>query len=199
VIYTKENMLTSFFGMPLRKVANIIAIVNFIASICYILYYVWEYQSNYGYPLKLENEFSFESSLDLFDELFSSYITLVFMLVGLTSLFANFGLKQATLKNKTHKIYLWLLINYIQLGSVVVIEICVLIRGTYAVKEIVGLIILFILIDAFMVFQLLVIQSFYIEEKLVEETNYTKLRSELSSQILQQQPDDDFQNIELDL
>jgi len=31
VIYTKENMLTSFFGMPLRKVANIIAIVNFVS------------------------------------------------------------------------------------------------------------------------------------------------------------------------
>lgn len=33
-----------------------------------------------------------------FLEVFLNYVTLVFMLVGFTSLFASFGLKQATLK-----------------------------------------------------------------------------------------------------
>lgn len=48
---------------------------------------------------------------------------------------------------------------------------------------------------AILAFQLLVVQSFYAEEKLVEESNYQRLRSELSSQI--QQPDDEFENVEL--
>lgn len=46
-------------------------------------------------------------------------------------------------------------------------------------------------------FQLLVIHSFYVEEKLVEETNYSTLCSELSQ--MQQPMDDELQNEEIAL
>lgn len=49
---------------------------------------------------------------------------------------------------------------------------------------------------AILVFQLLVVQSFYAEEKLIEETNYSKLHSELVLQNNQQE-EDEFQNVEL--
>lgn len=47
-----------------------------------------------------------------------------------------------------------------------------------------------------LVYQLLVVQSFYKEEKLIEETNYSRLRSDLTSQI-EQQDEEEFQNIDL--
>lgn len=37
-------------------------------------------------------------NIKYFLEVFLNYITLIFMLVGFTSMFASFGLKQATLK-----------------------------------------------------------------------------------------------------
>lgn len=43
-------------------------------------------------------------------------------------------------------------------------------------------------------FQLLVVQPFYAEEKLIEETNYIRLSSELTSEQIDQQ--DEFQNVE---
>lgn len=46
-------------------------------------------------------------------------------------------------------------------------------------------------------FQQLVIHSFYVEEKLVEETNYSTLCSELSQ--MQQPLDDELQNEEIAL
>lgn len=49
-----------------------------------------------------------------------------------------------------------------------------------------------------MIYQLIVIKSFYSEEKLVEETNYSRLRSELSSHLQEQQMDEEFQNVELE-
>lgn len=47
---------------------------------------------------------------------------------------------------------------------------------------------------AIFVFEILIVQSFYVEEKLSEETNYQRLCSELSSQI---QQNDEFENVEL--
>lgn len=133
-------------------------------------------------------------------------------------------------QNATHKIYLWLLVGYVQFGTIVTIEIFVIIKHTHFASELVGLFVCFAFIDgkyfytiivvynlteksivplwsykfylffllAIIVYQLLVVQSFYAEEKLVEETNYTKLRSELTSQ-MQHHSDDEFQTIELEL
>jgi len=127
----------------------------------------------------------------------NNYITLVFMLVGFSSLFASFGLKQATSNNATHKIYLWLLIGYVQLGTVFTIEIVVLMKHSNFVKHnIFGLITYFALLDAILIYQLLVVQSFYKEEKLTEETNYSRLRSDLTSQI-EEQDEEEFQNVDL--
>lgn len=44
-------------------------------------------------------------------------------------------------------------------------------------------------------FQLLVVQPFYTEEKLVEETNYTRLSAELTSE--QNEQHDEFQNVDI--
>ncbi|XP_022176701.1 uncharacterized protein LOC111038073 [Myzus persicae] len=192
-------MLSSCFGLPLRTGTSIIAIINSIASICYICYYVWEY--NVSYEVTKENKMIDASPLDQIvqatDEVFLNYITLVFMLVGFTSLFASFGLKQSTSYNAAHKIYLWLLIGCVQFGTVVTIEIVVLFKHTTFVQHnIPGFFLCFVLIDAALVYQLLVVQSFYKEEKLIEETNYSRLRSDLTSQI-EQHDEEEFQNIDL--
>lgn len=42
----------------------------------------------------------------------------------------------------------------------------------------------------------MIVHSFYYEEKLVEENNYSKLSSQLTSQ-LQEENSDEFQNVEL--
>ncbi|XP_050057427.1 uncharacterized protein LOC126550273 [Aphis gossypii] len=199
VNYLFYSMLSSCFGLPLRTGTSIIAIINLIASICYISYYIWEYNVSYKVPVENKNVEStpLDQLLDVTDEVFLNYITLVFMLVGFTSLFASFGLKQATTNNATHKIYLWLLIGYVQLGTVFTIEIVILMKHTDFIKHnIVGLIIFFVVLDVALVYQLLVVQSFYKEEKLIEETNYSRLRSDLTSQI-EQQDEEEFQNIDL--
>lgn len=195
--YLFYNMLSSCFGLPLRTGTSIIAIINLIASICYISYYIWEYNVSYKVENKNVEPTHIDQLLDVTDEVFLNYITLVFMLVGFTSLFASFGLKQATTNNATHKIYLWLLIGYVQLGTVFTIEIVILMKHTDFIKHnIVGLILFFVVLDVALVYQLLVVQSFYKEEKLIEETNYSRLRSDLTSQI-EQQDEEEFQNIDL--
>ncbi|XP_015372182.1 PREDICTED: uncharacterized protein LOC107167576 [Diuraphis noxia] len=137
-----------------------------------------------------------EQLVQAIDEVFLNYITLVFMLVGFTSLFASFGLRQATLNNAAHKIYLWLLIGCVQFGTIVTIEIVVLLKHTSFVQHnIVGFFLCFVLIDAALVYQILVVQSFYKEEKLIEETNYSRLRSDLTSQI-EQHDEEEFQNVD---
>ncbi|KAL4122256.1 hypothetical protein QTP88_014623 [Uroleucon formosanum] len=191
-------MISSCFGLPLRTGASIIAIINSIASICYILYYLWEYNVSYEAPV--ENKIFLGIQHDSFsqatDEVFLNYITLVFMLVGFTSLFASFGLKQATLNNAVHKIYLWLLISCVQFGTAVTIEIVVLLKHTNFVEHnIPGFFLCFVLIDAALVYQILVVQSFYKEEKLVEVNNYNRLRSDLTSQI--ENDEGEFQNVDL--
>ncbi|XP_025418798.1 uncharacterized protein LOC112689347 [Sipha flava] len=184
-------MLTSCFGLSLRTGTNIIAIVNSITSIFYIIFNVWEFNRSFGY-----SELHYRNQTMFLDELFFNYITLLFMLSGFILLFANFGLKQATIKNETHKIYLWLLVSYVQLGTILTIEIVMTFRYNMVILDTIKLIICFILIDAILVFQLLIVHSFYYEEKLVEENNYSKLRSELTSQ-LQEENLDEFQNVEL--
>ncbi|XP_001950090.1 uncharacterized protein LOC100161015 [Acyrthosiphon pisum] len=192
-------MVSSCFGLPLRTGTSIIAIINSIASICYIVYYFWEYTVSHE-PLS-ENQILFSSRNEALaqatDEVFLNYVTLVFMLVGFTSLFASFGLKQATLHNAAHKIYLWLLISCVQFGTAVTIEIVVLFKHTIFVRyHIPGFLLCFVIIDAALVYQILVVQSFYTEEKLVEETNYSRLRSDLTSQI-EQHDEEEFQNVDL--
>ncbi|XP_025197167.1 uncharacterized protein LOC112595963 [Melanaphis sacchari] len=192
-------MLSSCFGLPLRTGTNIIAIINLIASICYICYYIWEHIVSYDVPemRKSGEDIEIDQLLQITEKVFLNYITLVFMLVGFTSLFASFGLKQATSYNATHKIYLWLLIGYVQLGTVLTIEIVILMKHPYFIKHnIIGLIIFFALLDVAIGYQLLVVQSFYKEEKLVEETNYSRLRSDLTTQI-EHQDEEEFQNIDL--
>ncbi|KAL5244168.1 hypothetical protein ACI65C_011578 [Semiaphis heraclei] len=171
----------------------------FIASICYICYYIWEYNVSHEVPRenKIMDGSPIEQLVQATDEVFLNYITLVFMLVGFTSLFASFGLRQATLNNAAHKIYLWLLIACVQFGTVVTLQIVVLFKHTSFIQHnIVGFFLCFVLIDAALVFQILVVQSFYKEEKLIEETNYSRLRSDLTSQI-EQHDEEEFQNVDL--
>ncbi|XP_026806619.1 uncharacterized protein LOC113549491 [Rhopalosiphum maidis] len=190
-------MLSSCFGLPLRTGTNIIAIINLIASICYICYYIWDYTFSHSTVSKTLEFNEIDQLFEATDKMVLNYITLVFMLVGFSSLFASFGLKQATSNNATHKIYLWLLIGYVQLGTVFTIEIVVLMKHSNFVKHnIFGLITYFALLDAILVYQLLVVQSFYKEEKLIEETNYSRLRSDLTSQI-EEQNEEEFQNVDL--
>ncbi|VVC34490.1 Hypothetical protein CINCED_3A025446 [Cinara cedri] len=138
-------LLTSCFGLPLRTGAGIISIVNSILSIVYVLYNVWEYNVNYGYDKREFNDVGFYSSE--IEDIFLNYIALVFMLVGFTSLYANLSLKQATIKNEIHKIYLWLLIEYVQLGTFITIETVIGYKYTLTALQLIGLVVCSIIIN----------------------------------------------------
>ncbi|XP_050432257.1 uncharacterized protein LOC126840507 [Adelges cooleyi] len=169
-------MLSKFCGYPLKTGVGFISITNLVLSVIFILYYLWERSVDYGYS-HINNNWR-----KPLDDVFMDNITIIFMNVGSVSAFANFGLKQATLKNETHKIYLWLLFGYVQIVTMVLFEADVLCRNTMTDKNLIRVVLGFLIVDAILVYQLLVVQSFYKEEKLVEETSYARLRSEMITQ-----------------
>lgn len=49
---------------------------------------------------------------------------------------------------------------------------------------------------AILVYQILIVHSFYYDEKLIQENNYSALHSELTTQVEEEHPEE-FQNVEL--
>ncbi|XP_050542624.1 uncharacterized protein LOC126906248 [Daktulosphaira vitifoliae] len=189
-------MIKNCCGYPLRTGTKFISLFNLVLSLIYIIFYTWERCINYGYP-KPNSDQDHEKFLD--DD-FLDYVTLVFTSVGVTLAFANFGLKQATEKNETHKIYFWLLTSCFQVGTIFLIETEILIYHAERIKNLVLLILGFTATDALLIYQYLVVLSFYKDEKLVEETNYTRLSTNITNQMTDgegEQSEADFHTIEL--